>query len=174
LKLKLDLHTHCLEATGMMQPSDDVVRRIVERARERGLDGLAVTEHWNRPYGVGVRDIARRLYGESILIIPGHEIGRGGREIVELFLDERLVFRFVAHPRDRHSFDGGFERIHGIEIQNGMHYYEIDRQRVRAEAEEHGLLLLENSDAHDLNDIGSYYNEIEWDELVRRAQGTAT
>ena len=174
MKLKLDLHTHCLEATGMVRPTEDVVRRIVERARARGLDGLAVTEHWNKDYGFRVREMARELYGDGVLIIPGHEIARGGREIVELFLDERLIFRFIAHPRDRHSFDGGFEGIHGIEIQNGLHYYEIDRQRVRAAAEEHGLLLLENSDAHELNDIGCYHNEIEWEDLARRAEMMST
>ncbi|UCG83906.1 MAG: PHP domain-containing protein, partial [Dehalococcoidia bacterium] len=93
--------------------------------------------------------------------------------VVELYLPGEVTFRFIAHPgypyvRDLDShIDGG---IYGIELKNAAHRDEMDEQEIRRIAEKHNLLLLTNSDAHDLNDIGTYYNEIGIEELIARAR----
>jgi PHP family Zn ribbon phosphoesterase len=46
----------------------------------------------------------------------------------------------------------------------------MDGAKIREVAEKHDLLLLANSDAHFLSDIGKHYNEIEIEELYARAR----
>jgi histidinol phosphatase-like PHP family hydrolase len=66
------------------------------------------------------------------------------------------------------------DSIHGLEIRNPTHDDEIDSALVERIARQRGLLLLKNSDAHFLSDIGKYYTEIELEELCARARGQAT
>jgi len=53
--LKLDLHTHCGEATSCLDPTLDIVKKIVAVVKDRGLDGIAVTEHYAKAFGYGVK-----------------------------------------------------------------------------------------------------------------------
>lgn len=179
-KLKLDLHTHCRAATACSTPTLAVVRRIVAAVRAAGLDGIAVTEHYTDYFGYEVRDIVESRLNSEIVVIPGKEIdvmvtgsGMGVLHVVELYLPDDVTFRFIAHPgypyvSDLGShIDGG---IHGLEINNPAHLDEIDRDEVRRLAGKHNLILLSNSDAHSLADIGTFYNEIEIEELSARAR----
>ena len=58
--------------------------------------------------------------------------------------------------------------IHGLEIENGSFF--IDKENISALAATSGLMLLSNSDAHSLSDIGKHYNDIDLEELKRRAK----
>lgn len=171
MKLKLDLHTHCREATVFYIPTPDLVEKIVAAIKARGLDGIAITEHHNKTYAYQVKEIVETHFHNEVLIIPGQEVDAGmTRQIVELYLPGDVTFKFLAHPYypdDYLKVDG----LHGIEIENGMHNWEMNKQRIRAIAEEHNLLLLANSDAHHLGDIGEFYNEIDLEELYARANG---
>lgn len=179
--LKLDLHTHCREATACPTPSLDIVRDIVAAAKAKGLDGIAITEHYTGAYGHEVKEIVDRYLDGEILVIPGQEIDRvflgvakGLLHVVELYLPGDVTFRFIAHPghpsaRDLDSHIDG--SIHGIEVRNPLHDDEMDEERIRQLAEKHNLILLANSDAHTLSDIGVFYNEIEIEELCARARG---
>ena len=57
----------------------------------------------------------------------------------------------------------------GIEWRNPLHDHEMDLSAIRGVAEKHGLLLMENSDAHYLGDLGKYWNETSVEELCARA-----
>jgi histidinol phosphatase-like PHP family hydrolase len=173
LRLRLDLHTHCGEATALYTPTLDIVKRIVAAAKSKGLDGIGITEHYNRTYGHKVKEIVERDLDNEILIIPGQEIDVGLLHVVVLYLPDDVTFRFVAHPgyppvEDIASHIDG--SIHGIEIHNPLHDDEIDEALVREIAEKHDLLLLANSDAHFLSDVGKYHNEIDIEELCSRAR----
>ena len=72
-KLKLDLHTHCLEAL-RTKPTVDAVRQIVDAVKAKGLDGLAITEHWNKDYGFRAKEILEEHFPGEIVLIPGQEI----------------------------------------------------------------------------------------------------
>lgn len=170
--MKLDLHTHCGEATSLYTPTVAVVRDIVNAVKSRALDGIAVTEHYNRPYGYKVREIVEQQFHNEILVIPGQEVDKGRLHVVLLYLPGDLIFRFVAHPGYPPVEDLAAEvddTIHGIEISNPTHDDEIDHELVRRIAMERDLILLRNSDAHFLSDIGRYYNEISINELCDRA-----
>ncbi len=56
-KLKIDLHTHCYEATGYQPPNIDIVKRIINAVKAKNLDGIGVTEHVDRFYGYQVKEI---------------------------------------------------------------------------------------------------------------------
>jgi len=180
--LKLDLHTHCGEATSCLDPTLEVVKKIVAVVKDRGLDGIAVTEHYAKAFGYGVKEIVDHHLNGEIIVIPGQEIDKAfpGIErglfhvhIVELYLPGDVTFRFIAHPLRGeigeldHQID---DSIHGIELKNPNHDYEMDEAKIREVAEKHDLLLLANSDAHFLSDIGKHYNEIEIGELCARAR----
>jgi len=104
-----------------------------------------------------------------VLIIPGWEIDIRQRQEVELFLPNGATFRFLAHPGfPMNSYF--IENVQGIEIENALHNWHIDKERVRELAEEHDLLLLKNSDAHSIEWIGRFYNEIDLEDLIARAR----
>jgi len=167
MKLKLDLHTHPFEATGFRQITPDIAERLVARIRERGLDGIAVTEHADRSYGFKVKEIVEARYPD-IVIIPGQEANVWPVQVVELSLPGDVTFKFLAHPGypgELTSADG----LHGVEIDNPLHSWHINKEKVQALAEKYNLMLLSNSDAHTVEDIGARYNEVSIEELCARA-----
>ncbi len=173
MKLKLDLHTHCGEATSLYTPTLDVVKRIVSAAKKSGLEGLGITEHYNRTYGYKVKELVEREIDREFLIIPGQEIDKGPLHVVVLYLPDDITFRFIAHPgyppvSDLESHID--ETIHGIEARNPTHDDEMDSELIQAMADKYNLIMLTNSDAHFLSDIGKYHNEIDIDELCARAR----
>ena len=175
MKLKLDLHTHCFEAMTIPLPQQitkDSVENIIISVKDKGLDGIAITEHGNLQFGLRAKEIAATHFNNEIIIIPGHEIYSHGVQIVELYLTDDVIFRFLPHPIaiDRIDPREVFHRIQGIEVGNHSHDQFINKQKVRDIAQEYNLLLLSNSDAHILEDIGQYYNEIDLDDLFSRAR----
>ena len=172
MKIKIDLHTHCMEGTCDFIPRVETVKKIIEQIKKKGLSGVAVTEHCNKDYGFRVKEIADKYFPqEGIIIIPGQEIHLHREHVVELFLRDR-VFRFCAHPFFGNGFDDFLDKeggnIHGIEIKNGS--WQLQEDRVREVAGRYNLLLLENSDAHSVRDIASHYNEIDLEDLYRSAE----
>ncbi len=145
MKLKLDLHTHCFEATGQRWVDVNVVERLINQIKARGLDGIAVTEHHDKRYGMQAKEIAEQ-YFDSVLIIPGREVDEGINQVVELFLPNGSMFRFVAHPRYLGSLkiDG---RVQGIEVKNALHNGEINEEKVREAVNAVGTLA---------NDVRAY------------------
>jgi histidinol phosphatase-like PHP family hydrolase len=158
--MKLDLHTHCHEATRFAKPNISVVKRIITAIKEKGLDGIAITDHNNKNYAFQIQEIVQTYFDNEIIIIPGQELDRVYNHIIELYLPDNTVFRFIAHPGTPSSYwANNIDNIHGIEINNGN--YEINHDLVKDLAKQNGLLLLSNSDAHSLSSIGKYYNEID-------------
>ena len=153
-KLKLDLHTHCLEAVGFSEPTLDVVARIIAAIKAKGLDGIAITDHARQQFAYKVKAVVETHFDNVVLVIPGREIDWGSMEIVELFLTEDRIFRFIAHPGYPGTFTLNAAQVRGIELENSGHNWHMDKDRIIQFALEHKLLLLKNSDAHYLEDIG--------------------
>jgi histidinol phosphatase-like PHP family hydrolase len=171
-RLKLDLHTHCGEATCIYTPNRDVVKKIVTAVKAKGLDGIGITEHYYKAYGFKVRDIVAEHFNNEILIIPGQEIDKGKLHMAVLYLPGDVTFRFLVHPGYPKVEDWASQiddTIHGIELRNPTHDDEMDREAIQEAARKHKLILLQNSDAHFLSDVGKYYNEITIEELCARA-----
>ena len=98
--MKLDLHVHYSEAIGFVPVSIDMVGELVATIVDRGLDGIAITDHYGYDISCAywVRDIVERDFSERVLIIPGQERDIRLEHVVELFLPNNLIFRFLAHP----------------------------------------------------------------------------
>ena len=167
--LKLDLHTHPFEALGFPSPSIDSVARIVRQIKRAGLDGIAITEHGERSYGLEAAEIAKEYFPE-VIIIPGVELEVSGigpathRQVVELYLGDR-VFRFQVHPYDERPEI--LSACQGIEVRNYVHRG-MDEDLAMQLALKFNLLPLRNSDAHRLEEMGKYYNLLSLEVLYER------
>lgn len=169
-KLKIDLHTHCYEATGYQPPTIDIVRRIIGAVKARNLDGIGVTEHVDKFYGYQVKEIVEKHFDNEILVIPGQELNVWPVQIVELYLPEDVTFRFLAHPGYPGEYVDDFRGLQGIEIDNPLHNWHINKEKVKACAEKYGLYTLCNSDAHFLDDVGRSFNEVSLADLMAMAR----
>lgn len=168
--LRLDLHTHCFELIRYSEISIDLVARLIGTIKAKGLDGIAITEHHNSDYGYKVKEIVEHSFAGEVLIIPGQEINVWPVQFVDLYLPDNKTFRFLAHPGYPSDYFDGMEGLHGIELHNPLHDWHIDKQKVREIAHKHQLLLLANSDAHSIEEIGTYYNEFSLECLSRRVK----
>ncbi len=90
-------------------------------------------------------------------------------QVSEIFLPEGGVFRIYCHPGYYSPNIIIEDNIHGIEIDNYIHNWHIRKPQVEAIALAHSLLTVEVSDAHNLENIGLRYTEVELAELYRRA-----
>jgi len=174
LKKKFDLHTHCLEATGDSVPNIDTVREVVKQIKKQGLDGIAITDHAKIDYAYRFKEVVDLNFPGEVVIIPGQEITLYRQHVVELFLGDDSIFRFCAHPFFGQSFDEFLkkegDKIHGIELKNAA--WQLQEDRVKEVAKEYDLLMLENSDAHSVKEIGFHYNEIDLEKLIKHCNGT--
>jgi len=176
LKLKLDLHTHVWEAFNFQPPDESMAEKVVAQIKSAGIDGIAITDHHNKEWSYRFRDLVERLYPGEVTIIPGWEIEVrpppnpfAEYQVAELFLPGGGVFRSYCHPGYYSPEIIIEENIHAIEIDNYIHNWHIRKQHVAEVAQAHDLLVLEVSDAHNLENIGLRYTELELEELYRRA-----
>lgn len=168
--LKLDLHTHMYEALNFAPPGLATAGRIVDKALQRGLDGLAITDHWETSFAFAIKRIVDEHFADAnLLVIPGQELDIFDQQYVELYLPNRKVWRYLCHPGYPSTNHDTPAECWGIEIDNGMHNYQINKRRVEEIAAERNLLLLRNSDAHYLDKLGLYHSLIDWEALLDQA-----
>ena len=176
MKAKMDLHTHVWEAFNFQPPSLTIAEKVVAQIKSQGIDGIAITDHHNKEWSMEFKDLVEQHFPGEVIIIPGWEIEIrppqnpfDEYQVSELFLDNGGVFRIYCHP--------GFyspniiieENVHGIEIDNYIHNWHIRKPQVAKNAKEHDLMLVEVSDAHNLENIGLRYTEVDLDDLYSRA-----
>lgn len=175
MKVRVDLHTHIWEASGFLTPNVEWAAKVLEQCKAKGIDGIAITEHHDREPGFAYKRIFEEHFPGELMVFPGWEIEEHfatnyfhTREVGEFMLPNGKVFRNYCHP-GHPARNIELDTVQSIEIDNRLHNWHIDRDRVHAVAEENGLLLTRVSDAHDLQDIGTNYIEIDLDELCARA-----
>jgi hypothetical protein len=172
----LDLHTHIWEAFNFQPPSLAIAEKVIAQIKSRGIDGIAITDHHNKDWAFEFRELVERNYPGEVIIIPGWEIEiRPLRhpfdeyQVAELFLPGGGLFRVYCHPGYYSPNIIIEENIHAIEIDNYIHNWHIRKPQVQEVAKAYSLMTLEVSDAHNLENIGLRYTEIELEELYRRA-----
>jgi hypothetical protein len=181
LKLKLDLHTHVWEAFNFQPPSLDIAEKVVRKIKSAGIDGIGITDHHNKDWSFEFRELVEQHFPGEVVIIPGWEIEVRPEQnpfaeyqVAELFLPpiqgmDGGVFRTYCHP-GYYSPEIIIEQdIHAIEIDNYIHNWHIRKPLVKEKADTHGLVLMEVSDAHNLENIGLRYTEVDLSELYARA-----
>ncbi|MDI7275238.1 MAG: PHP domain-containing protein [Anaerolineae bacterium] len=174
--MRLDLHVHTYHSSDSLLAPDD----IVQAARRRGLDGLAILDH--DTIG-GALELCERA---PFLVIVGEEIKTAEGEIAGLFLRERIppglspeetiaAIReqggvvYVPHPLDRlrrsalgrRSLERVIDRVDALEVFNARDLIRQNGELARRLAVAHGLAMGAGSDAHVAYEIGRGYVEIE-------------
>ena len=177
MKLKLDLHTHVWEAFNFVPPSVEIAEKVVNQIKSKGIDGIGITDHHNKDWGMEFRELVEKNFPGQVTILPGWEIEVRPEanpfaeyQVAELFLpDGGGVFRTYCHP-GYYSPEILIEPdIHAIELDNYIHNWHIRKDQVAEIATQHNLMLMEVSDAHNLENIGLRYTEVELDDLYARA-----
>ena len=176
MKVKLDLHTHIWEAFNFQPPSLDIAEKVLAQIKSQGIDGIAITDHHNRDWAFEFRDLVEANFPGQAIIIPGWEIEIrppqnpfDEYQVSELFLDNGGVFRIYCHPGYYSPNIIIEENIHAIEIDNYIHNWHIRKEQVREVAATHSLMMVEVSDAHNLENVGLRYTEVTLTELYERA-----
>lgn len=173
---KIDLHVH----TRYSGDNDADPEEVVERAIERGLDGIAVTEHSSFEASEPVERLAEK-YGKTLLILRGVEFSAlEGHCLIFGANTDRLgiaraplaeVVRIVAaaggvlvpsHPYRGGNSVGDLVRtlrgIAAIEGYNGVNMHGMNEKAIEA-ARERNLPFTGGSDAHEPREVGSCYTE---------------
>ena len=172
LHLKIDLHTHSTYSDGLGRPED-----ILEGAREKGLDGLAITDHHTLDGYFSVRDMEGDL-----LIIPGFEVETEAGHILVLGLEElpsgiegisyeeligwvreRSGLTVIAHPAISrfHMAEWNRSKPDAVEVLNAMYPLQFFVQRGLRLSQRMGLPALGGSDAHNHFTVGDAYSVVD-------------
>jgi predicted metal-dependent phosphoesterase TrpH len=177
--MKIDLHIHTQERSPCGRSTEEA---MIQRAIARGLDAIALTDH-DRLVPPGRLAMFNAKYA-PFRVFGGIEVSLGMNHalvlgIQDTFLEEanwtysKLVdfvaiwggFMALAHPFR-------FYRTMSDEIAacppHAMEVYSRNtprraEKRIRRLAREWDVLLLANSDAHQVDELGAYYNELDGD-----------
>jgi len=175
--MKIDLHVHARERSGCATSGEE---EMIQAAIAYGLDGLAFTDHQrlvplerlaelNRAYApfrvLGGIEISL-TEGEDVLVLGVHEpvleTERWTYPALFRFVRERGGMLVLAHPfRYHEAIQIDIEQYppDAIEIHSA-NIGACDESRIRAVAGRLHLRLLCNSDAHNVQRVGIYYNEL--------------
>jgi len=175
--LKIDLHVHCRERSACGRASE---ANLLQAARRAGLDALAFTDH-DRLTPVGHLDELNRRYA-PLRIFGGVEVTLPSEHIVVLgiqdpaleslewhyedlwhFVHQRGGFMTLAHPfRFHDSIDAPIDRFppHGIEVYS-INTAPRHEKRIREIAARLDIRLMSDSDAHTVDPMGQYYNDLQ-------------
>jgi hypothetical protein len=179
-KLKIDLHTHPVEALrdelhiqGIRDINKKVAERIVRAIKAAGLDGIAITEKGSFNHGwVAALQILDYFPHERLFILPGEEVAGGDQQFlhiyVPLFLRRRVPFfmdrewfLILAHPGRHHPYKA--------ESFTDLHFDAVEQKSLQGEfapaqliSEERKIPCLQSSDAHRLEEIGLHYTEVDY------------
>ena len=164
----VDLHIHTSASHDCLSVPGDVVRR----ARQIGLDRIAITDHDEIDGALAAREL------DPELVIVGEEIRTSeGLDLIGLWIERRIPpggdFRevaeaihaqggvvYVPHPFDAHRgtsepfLDGMADHVDAVEALNARVHDASRNARAAAWARRHGLPSGAGSDAHTLREIG--------------------
>ena len=178
--MKLDLHIHSKYSFDSI--SDP--KKIVDIARKKGLDAIAITDH-NTIKG----SLIGRKFSKDIMVICGSEIGTDKGDILGLFLNEEIKKRtyfeaideikdqdgiaVLAHPFKRiNKFDEEIlKKIDAIEGFNARAGSSANAKAVKF-GSRYGIPMTGGSDAHFYFEIGrgrTIIGDVDDSEDVRKA-----
>lgn len=177
MRIRLDLHVHTTYSfDSTIEPAG-----LREACRERGLAGVAITDHDSLR---GSLEFAAEL--PDLLIVPGSEIRSAEGEIIGLFLSEEVPPGLTApetmrrireqggvvlipHPFDivklrrmtSHRLEELKGEIDAIEALNGKPRWWLANRSAGRFAARLGLPVTAGSDAHKAGHVGLLYTEME-------------
>lgn len=177
--IRADLHNHTwYSRDSILSPA-----RMLARARERGLQVIAVTDHNTTSGALVTRDLALREVPE-VRVIVGEEVRAREGEVLGLFLTEDVPRGLSAsetidrihsqgglagapHPFDpfrhglgRAGLSSVIDKLDFIEGLNARMTIERHNEEARGFATQRGTPLTAASDAHSAREVGRCYVEM--------------
>ncbi len=176
--MKKDMHVHSkYSSDGRME-----VKEILQIAKEKGLDGVAITDHNTIAGGLEGLKLSKDY---DIEVTVGAEIKTEYGEVLGYHINEEIESRGFYDVVDEIKRQGGviaiphpFDALRGSsinsrktfrEFRDDIDYFEINgrtlpyfNNKARAFAEEEAIPLIGGSDAHMPWEIGSAYTI--WDD----------
>lgn len=172
---KVDLHTHTIYSKDCLTRTAD----LIARARDLGLDKVAVTEHNRLDGALAAKKLAPDLVivGEEIMTTHGEIIGYFLTEEVPRGLSPQETIRrlrnqgaviTIPHPLDSLRRSAMrltnvltvIDQVDALEVLNARCVRSQDNVAAAALAQEHGKLATAGSDAHTLAELGRCYMEM--------------
>ncbi|MDI6639477.1 MAG: PHP domain-containing protein [Methanocellales archaeon] len=172
--LKFDLHVH----SGYSHDGHDSIDTILQRAKEIGLDGIAITDHDTIQGGLIGIQRAKEL-DLDLMVIPGVEISTTKGHLIVLGITDEIppgmsLERTIEMARDLggtvivphpfHPFRHGLGYIPGdidaVEIYNSRFIIGYSNEKARKLAVEGNIPTVAGSDAHIAEMIGYAITEI--------------
>lgn len=176
--IRADLHNHTWYSTDSILSPDDLLRR----ARSRGVNVIAVTDHNTARGGLAVRELAAKSFPE-VRVIVGEEVRAREGEVLGLFLTEDVPRDLSAaetieriheqgglagapHPFDpfRHGLDDNIEtladQLDFVEGLNARMTRAAYNDKAREFAATRSLPISAASDAHSPQEVGRCYVEM--------------
>jgi predicted metal-dependent phosphoesterase TrpH len=173
--IRADLHNHTHYSPDSILSPEYLLRR----ARERGIDVIAVTDHNTVHGGLVVQELAARAFPD-VRVIVGEEVRTRDGEVLGLFLTEDVprdlsaretIERIKAqggvagapHPFDafRTGLDGFMDAVADeldfVEGLNARMVFRRHNTEARKFARARGLPLTAASDAHSPREVGRAY-----------------
>jgi len=171
--MKFDLHIHSNYSDGHAS-----VPEIIEAARRRGLDGIAITDH-DTMKGITA---ARRYIDEQkidLILIPGVEVTTSEGHLLVLGVEEPPQRKMSpeetierAHslggiadvPHPYHPFRHAIGRIpdaDAVEVFNSKHLFGLANGRAWIEARRRHMPMVAGSDSHFAETVGLGVTEIQ-------------
>jgi len=174
--MKVDMHIHTVySGDSTCKPSE-----VIEAAKRRGLDGIAVTDHsttkgWKETLAEGKKKGIAVILGEEI------EVEYGGRivgEVLGYFLNEEvekgevycvldeikrqeglaaLPHPFCFYRGMRMDFEELAGRIQAVEVFNAGMYFNYHNNKALNFARKHSIAEIGGSDAHSEEEVGNAY-----------------
>lgn len=174
--MKVDLHVHTRERSACAQSTETA---MIESAISRGLDALVFTDHDRLMSPTRLQKLNRRyapfrIFGgvevtvgnEHVLVIglqhPYLEAGDWRYPQLHEFVHTHGGFMALAHPyRYRNYIDLDIKRYPPDAIEGYSWNTPLDAApRIYALARQLGIPVLANSDAHHVERLGNYYNQL--------------
>ncbi len=175
--MKFDLHIHSNYSDGQAS-----IKEIIEAAKMRGLDGIAITDH-DTMKGIPP---ARRYIKEhklDLLLIPGIEVNTSEGHLLVLGVDKPPQRKMSpeetieeAHdlggianvPHPYHPFRHALGRIpdaDAVEVYNSKHLFGLANGRAKFEASRRRMTMVAGSDSHFAETVGLGVTEIEAEDV---------
>ncbi|MDP7141463.1 MAG: PHP domain-containing protein [Candidatus Woesearchaeota archaeon] len=167
---KYDLHIHSVYS----RDSSLKPKVILKLAKERGLDGIAVTDHNSIKGGVVTSKLNK---DKDFEVIIGSEIKTKQCEVLGYYLQEEIKSKDLLEVLDKIKEQGGFsviahpftiiprlnlryplneikEKVDGLEAFNSRSVFPFENKRAFNAAEKYKLAMTGSSDSHSKIELG--------------------
>lgn len=168
--MDLHVHTSFSKGTKIEQEGVNTPTEIIKKAKEIGLDAIAITDHDTMD---GVREAQRAGKKYKILVIPGEEISTRQGHILALGIKKaipkgidcrktmELIHKqggigFASHPFDTAGRGLKNLALHcdGVEVFNSLNLERISNNKCLKFSKKHNLPAIAGSDAHRIDMLG--------------------